>query len=148
MSQRRVSPPSPAALEMRFPRKSTHMKWEHCIQSLCGFLGTKEATWTPFGLCFIRPEPQNQTCLEVFCPWAISGLPHRCHITVIPLGKLGEHWQRTSGDCCLEEAGTPPAVKTGWGKARGEPAERARFVMVGTPTVCLPVLPLSSPNLL
>lgn len=129
--------------------KDLRMKWEHYLQSLIGFFGTKKAAWTPFGLCFIRWN--HRIKLAWRCP--VLGPPQVC-----PTGStcLLHHWRNwgSTGRCLRElaawkrQALTPPAVQAGWEDARGEPGERARFVTVGAPAVSLPVPPLSSPNLL
>lgn len=98
--------------------RSMHMKWDHYIQlysSLTSVFGYQKSSQNTLWGLFCKMGTQNQTCLDVSCPWATSSLPHRWHVFVVPLEKLRGHWQRSLGDCCFEEALTPPAVQTEWG---------------------------------
>lgn len=125
--------------------RSTHMKWE-----LTWVLGYQKSSLNTVWGLFCKMEPQNQTCLEVSCPWATSGLPHRWHISVVPLGKQGEHWQWSLRDCCFEEAGTHSSSCADWVRGCQRRAWGKSEVCYGwcACEVCLPLLPLSSPNLL
>jgi len=99
-----------------------------------------------------KMEPQNQTFLEVSCPWTASGLPHRYHISFPPLEKLEECWERSLEGCCFEKTGTHSTScadwvrgcrRRAWGRAWGKSEVCHRWC---TPKGCLPLLPLSLPQ--
>lgn len=140
---------------MRFPRIHINAyEMRALYPRLTWVLGYQKSSLKTIWGFFCKMEPQNQTCLEVSCPWATSGLPHRWHVSVVPLGKLGEHWQQSLGDCCFKEAGTPSTSWAGWvsgyQRRAGARARGKSEVCHGwcTCEICLLLLPHSSPNLL
>lgn len=128
--------------------RSTHMKWDHYIQGSLGFLGTKKIARVIFGVCFVRWE--HRIKLAWMCP--VLGPPQACPTDST---SLLYHWRNWGGAgrvvweiAALKRHSLHQLCRMDEGCQRRACWKRKVCRGWFTCKVCLPLLPLSSPNLL